>query len=401
MNRGNWRTPFGQIFAPKQVFQFPLENFPLSLLGWTPMPLLWRYFASHYFRIFSLCLMTFVGVLLVTRFQEIARFATLSSQIGTTALFILYQIPLILPLAIPLSCAIAGFLLLLKISRSQELTAIRACGLSLKEILFPILLSGFFLSLLNFTFLAQLSPRSRQNSQKLIHEMTHINPLFLLHKDALGRMKNIYTQMGSIEAGKRAEEVLFVCLDTSKKRLCLLSAEELSIENGNLEGKKVTILSPWEGESPDWFDNLLLEKEEKMAMRESSLPSFLQNEETDFGYDYSTLSQLLQKENEESSFSLLRRRPLFELSKRLSLALAPFSFTLVGASFGISLGRKKSSIGPLLGASNILFFLFCFLGARSMRHNPYIATMIVLLPHPVLLLSSLFWLKTVNQGKVQ
>ena len=109
------------------------------------IPILWRYALQSYLRVFLLSVCTFIAVLLVSRFKEIARFAALSSDSLKTALFVVYQFPLILPMAIPISALIASLLLFQRLSRGSELTALRASGLSLRSILTPLLFTSFSL----------------------------------------------------------------------------------------------------------------------------------------------------------------------------------------------------------------------------------------------------------------
>ncbi len=74
-------------------------------------PILWRYLLRSYFKIFFLCLFSFVALLIVSRFKEIAKCAALSGSGSKAALFILYQIPFIIPLALPISSLCSSFLL--------------------------------------------------------------------------------------------------------------------------------------------------------------------------------------------------------------------------------------------------------------------------------------------------
>src|SRR4051812_38356814 len=104
------------------------------------MPILWRYALQSYLRVFFLSVCTFITVLIVARFKEIARFTALTGDWSKTGLFIVYQIPSILPIAIPISALIASLLLFQRLSRTYELTALRASGLSLSTILTPLLL---------------------------------------------------------------------------------------------------------------------------------------------------------------------------------------------------------------------------------------------------------------------
>src|SRR5579863_9043123 len=102
------------------------------------MPIVWRYLLRSYFQVLLLCVSAFIGVLIVLRFQEIARFATSGAAKLKILLFTLLQIPYILPIAIPVSCLIAAMLLFQRLSHTQELTALRTSGFGLKTISTPL-----------------------------------------------------------------------------------------------------------------------------------------------------------------------------------------------------------------------------------------------------------------------
>ena len=142
------------------------------------MPILWRYLLRNYFQVFFLCVSAFISVLLVLRFQEIARFITSEASFAKVVLFSLYQIPYILPIAIPISCLISSLLLFQKLSHYQEITALRTIGLSLQKIVIPILASGFLLVLFNAMIAFELAPICRSKARMLIYETVTSNPLF-------------------------------------------------------------------------------------------------------------------------------------------------------------------------------------------------------------------------------
>src|SRR5690606_38884406 len=126
------------------------------------MPILWRYALHSYLKVFLLSISTFIAVLLIARFKEIARFTAVTGDFSKTGLFILYQIPSILPIAIPISALITSLSLFQRLSRTHELTALRASGLSLFSLITPLLLCSSLLSILNFSICAEISPSCKR-----------------------------------------------------------------------------------------------------------------------------------------------------------------------------------------------------------------------------------------------
>src|SRR5690606_32018798 len=140
-------------------------------------PRLWKYLLKRYLQVFFLSLTGFISILLVTRFQHIARFASMGTSPWVLLKFISYQIPFILPLAIPISCLISALLLFQSLSRSHELTALRVAGLGIFPIAFPLFILSLFIAMGNFTLASELAPKCKNLSKSLAYQMTALNPL--------------------------------------------------------------------------------------------------------------------------------------------------------------------------------------------------------------------------------
>ena len=75
------------------------------------MPIFWRYLLIHFLKVFCLCVVAFIAILLTMRLDEIASLMTLGAGVTELVWFTLQQIPYILPIAIPISALISSMLL--------------------------------------------------------------------------------------------------------------------------------------------------------------------------------------------------------------------------------------------------------------------------------------------------
>ncbi len=357
------------------------------------MPIVWRYLLRSYFQVFLLTLTGFLAVLFVMRFKDIAEFACLNADGRSIFLFSLYQIPYVLPEAIPVSCLIATTLLFQKMSHSQELTALRAAGMGLKTILFPLLLAGVFLSFVSFTVVSELAPRAKFMSKELSYRMTASNPFFLVNKIAEGKLTNAYIDMHALRGGKKAKDVLLIMNNRSNGRLGVMTAKELTLEGEILSGKDVSIISSVDSKI-DSFDHLVIENQESMTTKASHLSQLLRDADWHMGLDYLPLRMILAKSHKKPSAAYL------EIARRVSISLSPLLFTLLGAAFGIEIGRKESKRGILLAALLSAFFLCCFVSAKSMRHMPIGAYAVYFLPFVLIIFLSLRSLRRISKGVV-
>jgi lipopolysaccharide export system permease protein len=362
------------------------------------IPIIWRYLLRSYFQVLLLCISAFVSVLIVLRFQEIARFATSGAPKIKVVLFALLQIPYILPLAIPVSCLIAAILLFQRLSHTQELTALRTCGFKLSTITAPLFFAGFFLTLLNFTIASEITPLSRSLGKQLIFEIAAANPLFLFQKESLIKLKGTYYDIGTLKEGKYAKDVILVVNNTSSGRMTLMSAKELALEGELLKGNKVAFISSVDPKKSEGFDHLVIENQTEMNTKASNLSQFLQTMDWKGSYDHLPLRMLLAHDSLKKEGSFLSKGAHREICRRVSISLAAFTFTMIGVTFGMQIGRNRSKKGIFCAIGLAAFFLICFISARSFRSDPLISTLIYLLPHALILLVCLNWLKSIRRG---
>lgn len=362
------------------------------------MPLLWRYLLRNFFQVFLLCVSSFIGVLIVLRFQEIARFATSGAPKLKVLLFALLQVPYILPIAIPVSCLIASILLFQRLSLTHELTVFRTCGLGLNSVSTPLLLTGFFLTLVNFTVTSEISTRCRSLSKTLIYEIAMANPLFLLQKESLIKLKSAYYDIGVLKANKYAEDLLLVVKNSSSDRLTLMSAKELSLKGDLLKGEQVTFISSVDAKKERGFDHLVIENQAEMNTKAANLSQFLQTVDWSTSFEYLPLRMILAHDIAVKKHLTIGKSARVEIARRLSISLAAFTFTLIGVTFGMQISRNRSKKGTLWAMGLAAFFLVCFIAAKSLRHAPLLSTLIYLLPHPLMILFSLRGLKAIREG---
>jgi len=357
------------------------------------MPILWRYALQSYLRVFFLSVCTFILVLIVSRFKEIARFTALSGDWLKTGLYIVYQVPTILPIAIPISALLASLLLFQRLSRTFELTALRASGLSLRTVLTPLLLVAIFLSILNFSFCAEISPFCRREGKTLFYLETSENPLLLLRRHKLVKIKHAYLNMKT-EDEKKTKDLVLIAYNERNQRLSLISAPELRMEGEKLLGSGFAIVSYIPSERG--ADSLIIENQSSMSTAAPLLSIALKKNRPRL--DVNALgfkmlqSKILEGGNKEKAARV-------EILRRISLSLSVFSFTLLGSVFGIEQGRNPKMKNLFIALLLTLTVLMSYLLGKGLKNFPLLATLAFLLPHPLIWLSSLFQLRRISRGR--
>ncbi|MGH7820636.1 MAG: LPS export ABC transporter permease LptG [Candidatus Binatia bacterium] len=108
-----------------------------------------RYLVVEFLRVAVLCLLAFVVVYLVVDFfDRFDDFLKHGASVGSMVRYFLFKIPLIFTQVLPVAVLASMLLALGTLSRNNEVTAMRACGVSEFQVATPLLLVCVGLSLL-------------------------------------------------------------------------------------------------------------------------------------------------------------------------------------------------------------------------------------------------------------
>lgn len=111
------------------------------------MTLLARHLNYYFWRYFSLAIGAFSSIyLLIEFFERIDNLLEHQASWALGAAYFLSKIPLILGQLTPLAVLLATFMTLGTLARQEELTAMRACGISLSRISWPLLQQGLLIT---------------------------------------------------------------------------------------------------------------------------------------------------------------------------------------------------------------------------------------------------------------
>jgi lipopolysaccharide export system permease protein len=365
-----------------------------------------RYLLKQYLKVLILAVFSFIALLLVSQLKEIAQFAAMGAPTAYLLRFILYQIPYILPIAIPVSCLISATLLFQNLSHTHQLTALRSSGISLLGIMAPIILAGLLLSCINFYITSEIATESHLATRKMAYEFTSINPLLILQKAQGAKLKGAYVQMEPLRSGEAAEKLVLAWQRHTRERLLLLLAKKIEVLGTELRAHEVTLISSMPGE-----ESLLIENQREFVSSAPDCAQFLKKKGWKISNDHLKfcLLQIRMQEIQsqiKSEISAAEKRHLksnlsrcyTEIVRRFSMGIACFTFTLVGIAFGIDIGRWHSKKGILLVFALASFALITFFMAKECDHLFWLATPLFMLPHALIATISIWKLNRIYRG---
>ncbi len=289
--------------------------------------------------------------------------------------FILYVFPFVLQFVIPLSVVCSTVLVFSRLSADNEITAMRASGISLWQIISPGLILAFCLSVFCFYLQAEIGPESRYR-------------VWLLRQ---GQGEGVGNPLGFIEAGRYVEfpgQILYVGERDGRKlsdiQLYMLDdrgqvSRDIMAERGTAEfdGDRRELVLRLENVT---LGEINRDSDKAMdSIRHTVTSGMVQR----ISYGSDADRRNVQRKPKHMSMRAIMgalyiynkrghdTTPLYvELHKRLSLAFSPIGFLLMGIPFGIRTRRSETSIGLVVSVGlAALFYVFLVL-AESLVDRP-------------------------------
>lgn len=342
------------------------------------MNLVQKYVIKEIFPFFIIGNLFFMFLLLMEKMVTLAELF-FSKNVPITILIetIIYLLPSIFFMTIPLSGLLATLIAFSRLSADSELIAMKSVGASNTSLIKPLIILGIIAGLLNLSmglyFVEKGSTLAYNNLNKIIE---HISIKDIKPNEMYNKIPGI-----SIYAGKKIN-------DTTFEDMVLIQKNNNSIINS----KNATI-TPTDNKSMEMiFHNgsytMENQKKEITSMGFSSMtlnfPLNMNIAKAVNSPMTMSVSQLIENKNNPKA--------VFELNKRLSTPLSCIVMILFGFSLGVFLSRSGKSFGILLSIGlaflyNVLI-LFFENSAGQIPISPALSAWIPLLIFIILLVYS-------------
>ncbi len=302
------------------------------------------------------------GVTLLARGLEISVFFK----------FILYGMPKALGLGIPMSMLTATILVFSRLSADNEITALRAAGISIWQIVSPCLIFSIFVS--GFCLWLQLNvvPHANYKVREIKKSRDVINPKLLLEP---GRPIEVFSgyviQIDNITKIDQTQDELFGVRISELNKVGIVTKDIISNRATLVHDpeNKQFIMTMIDANSSSRHGN-----EVKRVKGTTTLPLKYGEQQAQKSVYRKVKNMPL---NDVFAKILLAEKNGFdttrfyvEIHKRMALALSPFAFLLLGIPFGIRTSRNETSLGLVISVALALLFYVFILIADNAKNKP-------------------------------
>ena len=289
--------------------------------------------------------------------------------------FLLLTLPDMMRFTLPLSMLCATVLVFSQLSADNEITAMKSCGVSLWQVIAPGLLLSVLLSSVCFWFSTTLSPHCRYAADQLMWEQAAISPAVLLaDSDNFIELEGL-----NIRVDRREGEILHgihILKEDKEQRL----QETITARQGRLRLDPATRLFELVLQDATFGE---LEPQTKTGKSAGGPKRFATQEITlPLSQDGNAGLRRLARRPRHMDLGMLFARiyleseaggkvtPLLvELHTRMSMALSPIAFLLIGIPFAVRGRRAETSVGLLLSLLLALGFYAFILVTRSLKSD--------------------------------
>jgi lipopolysaccharide export system permease protein len=305
-------------------------------------------------------------------------------------------IPFVLVFALPMGLLTATLLVFGRFSADQELTAVRASGVSLVAVVTPVLLLSAVMSLVSAWVNLEIAPRCRVAYKQLLVQVGMSQAgLLLPEKTFIKEFPNKIVYIGNID-GADLRDVLIYNLDDEGKVDYYIRAREGRIEAdqanqvihvqltdawrvGLMEDSEVPV-PVYAAESSLSYTNQPEEKKsEKMQLSDMTFRELqgqlklLEERVRYIGPDPAKLTrdQAMEKLREIKEFQGDITLPIrLQIHSKIAFSFASIGFTLVGIPLGIRAHRRETTFGIALALILVFVYYSFFIIGHSLDTRP-------------------------------
>lgn len=341
-----------------------------------------KYLVYDYLVTFTLTLLIFTFVMCV---GAVIRAVDLIAR-GVSPLLILqaftYNIPFILTFSIPMSAMTTVLLQFGRMSLDGEITALRSSGLSMWQIISPLVMISIFLTGICVYLNVSVAPEARFARRSALVNLGVEDPISLLEEGRFVRdFPGLIIYIGKKDRNQVQDVVVYETDQTGMKRHVRAQRGELNID----EEHHVLLIDLYDVriDQPDEDQPLDLTQMRTIRARhyplELDLSAMLQRGAIHKRKADMTLIELgrmirnLRKHYPQLNEEELHRERmgfLVEANERLALAFSCFAFTLLGIPLGMKSRRRESSIGVLISLGVVFIFYFFIIIADALVRYP-------------------------------
>ena len=286
------------------------------------------------------------------RALKVFEFISKGVPIPDALLALFYFLPLSLTLTIPVGVLVATMLVFGRMSANNEITAMRACGVSVLQIISPLIVLSFLFSCLCLFLQLKMGPEYAEKAYNLMKSTAITRPLTIIEPGTPIEYQGSSIYIGDTHSDQTIQDVQIFQFSKDKEHL----KKDITAAAGKIvvdEKNQHLIIELFDASIVQYSKN---KKRPDRTFTETFKLTL------DYGKKANDIkigkrTRFLNYKEMFGRLVMLRKRGLptikleLELNQRLAMGLAPIAFLLLGMPLAIRTSRKETSVGLLISVA--------------------------------------------------
>ena len=305
-----------------------------------------RYIMRKYLAIFLLVFLALLSIsVIVTFFERIDNVYEHNKSLSLLFRYIQFRIPEFMNYILPVTVLATALLTLGLLTKSNEITAMKACGLSIYRLVLSLVVTAGLVSLFSFALQERLVPSANKKAEEVWNQVNDIparSYSFLDRRWVLSRNKSRIYHYSYFEPATGAFSQLSV-FDINPSSWSLV--RRLYAEKGRLEGNLLGLSQGWSRSFPGEFQSRF-EAFQGMDLRLVEDPGYFIKEVKE--PSLMSFGELKRYTAEVEGMGFETTRFRVDLSSKLSFPFVSLVMTLLAIPFAFSMGKRGALVGLAL-----------------------------------------------------
>jgi lipopolysaccharide export system permease protein len=320
---------------------------------------------------------------------QVLKFLASGIPIGDFVMAMLYFLPMILSFTVPSSILVAVLLLFGRMSSNNEITAMRASGISVFQIISPLIVVTFIMTVICLYLQVQAGPYCIGKGRDILYNTAITAPQALISPGQATDFGNMVVYVKD-KKGSNLKDVQIFSFDDSRQKV----NQDITSATGKLEADKdkgtLKIIL---------YDYYIIDYQKNDRIYGKTFTVTLDvaknfnNQPLIKREDFMTLSELLGIISLYHKLGLSTLVYEIQLNLRFAMGLAPIAFLLLGLPLAIRTSRGETSVGLFISVMLAGAYFFFIIGCRTMDTSPQLYPQYLLwIPNIVYQIGGLFFI---------
>jgi lipopolysaccharide export system permease protein len=334
------------------------------------MRILNRYLIKEFFPPFFFGAFLFTFILLMDKMIYLNKLLVKGVNIFTVSLLLIYYLPAIFAVTVPIGFLTGTLMVFGRLSMDNEITAMKASGISLYRLLLPMLLLSLIFSLLAFLIIDMLLPQANYAFKNLYYRLVSKSPTLELEERVFLDIGNHRVYIEKIKKAKGRKPLLqgiiiYQMQEESLPRIIIAREGKWVVDP---DKSKITLklfrgtIHELDKENPDQYQELKFEAHDlDLKIAQDFNPGKVSVSAREM-----SMKELRGRIEEYKKRRIKVNSLLVELYKKVSIPSACLVFALIGVPLGTFTRRGGRGIGFIMSLVLVFFIYYPLLAVGEM-----------------------------------